>query len=58
MCAAIINYAKQQAERDSMVSYQSIGTSTEGREIGLIKISTGQGNKPAIFMGKIFLWCI
>ncbi|CAL8102669.1 unnamed protein product [Orchesella dallaii] len=47
----IISYAKQQAARDGMVSYQSIGTSTEGREIGLVKISDGTGgNKPAIWM--------
>jgi len=47
---SIMSYAKNQAARDGMVSYQSIGTSTEGREIGLVTISSGSGNKPAIFL--------
>lgn len=52
----ILNYAKQQAARDGMVSYQTIGTSTEGREIGLVTISSGGGrSKPAIFIGTVLL---
>lgn len=52
----ILNYAKQQAARDGMVTYQSIGTSTEGREIGLVTISSGGGrSKPAIFIGMFML---
>ncbi|XP_067013998.2 carboxypeptidase B [Anabrus simplex] len=33
-----------------LVSVQSIGNSTEGRPVNLIKISSGGGNKPAIFV--------
>lgn len=46
-----MNFARSLASEDGRVSYEGIGTSSEGREIGLIKISSGgNGNKPAIWI--------
>ncbi|OXA50734.1 Carboxypeptidase B [Folsomia candida] len=44
------NYAKTLASQDSRVTYENIGSSSEGKEIGLVKISSGGGNKPAIWI--------
>jgi murein tripeptide amidase MpaA len=48
---AIYQYAKSLAQQDNRVTYERIGTSSEGREIGVVKISTGGGgNKPAVWI--------
>jgi murein tripeptide amidase MpaA len=47
---AIISFSKQLAASDNRVTYQAIGRSTEGREIGLVKISSGGSNKPGIWI--------
>lgn len=44
-----MNHARTLAAGDPRVTYESVGTSSEGREIGLVKISSG-GNKPAIWV--------
>lgn len=50
-----MQYIKQQALRDDFVSYESIGTSSEGRAIILVKIASGRESKPAVFIGNIQL---
>ncbi|ODN04498.1 Carboxypeptidase B [Orchesella cincta] len=47
---AIMNFASQLArENPSTVSFQSIGRSYEGKDMGILKIATG-GSKPGIFI--------